>query len=77
MDKREEIKNQYIETCLKIEMMECEYASATADWRAMLRQARKKRDALLSQIANGDVDRLYTPPLPGMASGDDTLHSEE
>ncbi len=71
MDKRETIKNQYIETCLKIEIMERECAAAIADWRAMLRQARKKRDALLSQIANGDIDKLYTPPLPsGKAEGD-------
>jgi DNA-binding PadR family transcriptional regulator len=71
MEAREEIKNQYIEVCLKIETMEREYVAATAEWRALLREARKKRDALLSRIANGDTEYRFTPDLPFSVKADE------
>lgn len=73
MTNREELKNAYIETCIRIEQMQREAAAASAEWRKLLKNARKKRDALLSRIANTDADggdAMYTPPLPS-AGGDD------
>lgn len=52
---REELKNLYIETCMRIGQMQREAAAAAAEWRKLLKEARRKRDALLSRIANTDA----------------------